>query len=183
MQKVGENATPDSDYSDEDISESEEMNKSNSTSRPNNMQNLNGFNYQGNYQNDPYGNPNTYNQFGVNGQNRFGANGQNQFGSNGQNQFGGNDQNRFAANGQNRYGANGQGRFGNEGPNNYGANNYPDSFNQKQYPNQNVGYGNSSQRANNQTEQDRACLVHCFFHQLKMVGTCDRIGFCSITYV
>lgn len=42
---------------------------------------------------------------------------------------------------------------------------------QNQYP----GNGNNfdstrTNTNNNQTEQDRACLVHCFFHELKMVN-------------
>lgn len=46
---------------------------------------------------------------------------------------------------------------------------------QYQYQNQNPGYGNSfnsnkTSGKNNQTEQDRACLVLCFFHELKMVN-------------
>lgn len=45
---------------------------------------------------------------------------------------------------------------------------------QFQYQNQNPGYSNSfnSNKTNtkkNQTEEDRACLVHCFFRELKMV--------------
>lgn len=44
-----------------------------------------------------------------------------------------------------------------------------------QFRNQYPGYTNSFESSNrtkgnkNQTEQDRACLVHCFFHELKMV--------------
>lgn len=47
----------------------------------------------------------------------------------------------------------------------------------KRYP----GYSNSfdSNRTNannNQTEKDRACLVHCFFHELKMVIIKSDLG-------
>lgn len=138
MRKVGENET-ESDYSDEYSNESDEkkhvattQNRSN-----NNQQNFNGFNYQNNYQNDPYSNQ------------MYGNNNNNWNSQNSQNNFGGIQR---APNGQ-LPGQNGYGGYGN------GYNSNSNGTN---------GQGMKGKN-NNQTEQDRACLVHCFFHELKMV--------------
>lgn len=41
---------------------------------------------------------------------------------------------------------------------------------QNQYPGYSNSFnGNRTSASQNRTEQDRACLVHCFFHELKMV--------------
>lgn len=49
---------------------------------------------------------------------------------------------------------------------NYGANNDHRMYNNQPNYNSNLSKNGT---AKNQTEQDRACLVHCFFHELKMV--------------
>lgn len=48
---------------------------------------------------------------------------------------------------------------------------------QNQYPSYSNSFNSNRTSANqNRTEQDRACLVHCFFHELKMVTIkSDRI--------
>lgn len=60
------------------------------------------------------------------------------------------------------------------GQNNFGSNghqeNYNDQFQNQNPPRYNNKFNSNKTSANNnQTEQDRACLVHCFFHELKMV--------------
>lgn len=41
---------------------------------------------------------------------------------------------------------------------------------QNQYPGYSNNFNsNKTSASQNQTEQDRACLVHCFFHELKLV--------------
>lgn len=67
------------------------------------------------------------------------------------------------------------------GNNNWNTQNSQNNFGgiQRAYNGQlsNQNYSDSRTRSNdmneknNQTEQDRACLVHCFFHELKMVKT------------
>lgn len=74
--------------------------------------------------------------------------------------------------------------YGNPNNNMYNGNTWPKQNNfdnmdnqgnyKNSFQNQNSGYSNNfnsnkTNTNNNQTEQDRACLVHCFFHELKMV--------------
>lgn len=143
MHKVGENET-NNEYSYEDNSDSEEQNDDEITTRfSQNPSASNGYGSSAKF--NPYSNlnGNAYNGGGYDNTN----NNQNNNNWNASNGFGG-----------------GGGGMGSQ-------RDYNTQF-QYQYP----GYSNSfnsnkTSAKKNQTEEDRACLVHCFFHELKMVNS------------
>lgn len=139
MHKVGENETND-EYSYEDNSDSEQNDDEITTRMPHNPP----------YSNGQYGNPGKFNPYtNLNGN------------GNGNAYNGGYDNNPYNNwNVSNSFGGMGIQRdyntqFQNQYPRYPG---YSNSFN-----------GNKTGARKNQTEEDRACLVHCFFHELKMV--------------
>lgn len=151
MKKVGQNDTQNeieetsSDESDEDTDT--EYNKQNQSSKSN-VRNNNG-----------------YNQYG---QSNYQYNGRNGYSND-------NDMNYYGSmrpNGMNVAGTYGSGQTVNQN----GYQNWNNQNSHNSYPHQNNNYNNNSTNLNgnnvtknNQTEHDQACLMHCFFHELRLV--------------
>lgn len=116
---------------------------------------------------------------------------QNFSGKNG-NQYGQQDY-RYNNNGRNGYPNNDMNYYGSMRPNgmnvagtyasdqNVNQNGYQNWNNQNSfnnYPNRNSSssssHFNGNATANNQTERDQACLMHCFFHELRLVNAFSK---------
>lgn len=174
MHRVGENEHEDSKSEEVDIenNSSDEKNDDNNghskdqtnSNRQYNNENHHGFNFQSDYQTDPYanmGNIQTYqgrNGYMYNNWNNQNAPGRMNGMSHGNDNYNSQNTNR------NQFDP----RYGNSDSFNTGnSNSFGSRSNNRNFSNNNNNFNVNNN--DNQTQQDRACLMHCFFHELKMV--------------